>query len=988
MKKIIVAITLILLALANPVECARRREIVQKKDPQKDFAPREDETLQTKEEESTYVKTIDEEETTNPKETEEPEEIIDVTHFTEPEETVDTSDLLEEEIKEVKDNHDKNGDEKESEDKDIYLNFDNADLVNFVNYISELKKINLVTDPKIAGSKVSLTIRDPLSVEEAYNIFLTVLEMSGFTIVEVGHVNKVVPAAQKGTEPLPTYINVPADTLPSSDLSIRFLTFLVNIPIDQVAQLVQTMLSAQGKIIQHPSSNGLIITDKSYNIKSAMRVVQELDKSDIKQSVSIIKLKQANATDVKKLFDSLMQTPEGNPLARLLGKPADNSVQYFPPTTKIIAEERTNQLILLGDQQSIKKIEDFIVKHVDTTIEGVKSPIHIYELKHADVSSVKEILDALINQSTSDSPAAKYGGIRNGVKYFKKMSFSADPQNNRLFVTSTDDQDWKLLKRTIKDLDKPQPQVAIETMVVAIDFEKTKQLGSQIRNKKHGNLGIHVDAQAANLSSVVMETDPSGGGSSAVNVSLLGHLLKQFTANVGSTILTFGKSNDIWATIQALQTQTNGTVLSQPFITTKNMQSAKVSVGLTKRLPTQKALSDEGKTADTATGYAAVDANLTMDVTPQINLDGVINLKIDVTVNDFLGTTNGIPDTVTKSVNTNVSVANGQVLALGGFVKTKVIDNIYKTPILNNIPILGWLFKSKKRIETKEYIFIFMSPTISKPRQSPGTNLYTKMKINESREVIDDAVITQQLKDPIHNWFFAEKENYSHKIVDFANARYQPTTVDIADDPYYRAVTSKETEKKESTHTAPLRQSYAEKENKIVELDKEISKPKEEPIKIETKKITHLETVKEKPIKQPKVIFKEHSEEKLPDLPPTFASSEHEQKEQAKNTNTQTSREANTEKLRQLLSMGKKDSSKTESLTSKKKSLKNLLAMTEENQQEEKPIKQYESKREALKSILETPSDKLTITEEGPIKKNRLRSLLSQNSDYDNPGNS
>jgi len=281
-----------------------------------------------------------------------------------------------------------------------------------------------------------------------------------------------------------------------------------------------------------------------------------------------------------------------------------------------------------------------------------------------------------------------------------------------------------------------------------------------------------------------------------------------------------------------------------------------------------------------------------------------------------------------------------------------------------------------------------MSPTISKPRQSPGTNLYTKMKINESREVIDDAVITQQLKDPIHNWFFAEKENYSHKIVDFANARYQPTTVDIADDPYYRAVTSKETEKKESTHTAPLRQSYAEKENKIVELDKEISKPKEEPIKIETKKITHLETVKEKPIKQPKVIFKEHSEEKLPDLPPTFASSEHEQKEQAKNTNTQTSREANTEKLRQLLSMGKKDSSKTESLTSKKKSLKNLLAMTEENQQEEKPIKQYESKREALKSILETPSDKLTITEEGPIKKNRLRSLLSQNSDYDNPGNS
>ena len=74
----------------------------------------------------------------------------------------------------------------------------------------------------------------------------------------------------------------------------------------------------------------------------------------------------------------------------------------------------------------------------------------------------------------------------------------------------------------------------------------------------------------------------------------------------------------------------------------------------------------------------------------------------------------------------NVTLANGQVLVLGGFVKTKITETRDKSPILGDIPILGWLFKNKNRSNTKSYLFVFTSPTIVKPRQSPGSNLYTR----------------------------------------------------------------------------------------------------------------------------------------------------------------------------------------------------------------------------------------------------------------------
>jgi len=684
-------------------------------------------------------------------------------------------------------NKDTDKDQKDQEEKkDIYLNFENADLSSFIDYIAEIKKLNVIPDKALEGSKISLTIREPLSVDGAWNVFLTILEMTGFSIIEAGPVHKIIPKDKKLLQPLPSYINVPYQSLPDSDITIRYVTFLTNIQVGDIRPVLDSMLSQPSSVHDQKDMNAFIITDKSYNVKAAAKLIHELDQMGLPESITVLRLKRVNAVDVKTLLDALIKKPEGNPLARLLGKAAEGGTEYFSPTTRIIPEERTNSLILLGNNKSIEKIVDFITKNLDTDLKEAASPLHIYELQHIDAKQVMDILKEVTAtpESSTGQAAGKFGSIRGGVKYFRSMNFQVDKDGNRLIVSCVDKQDWRLLKRTLEDLDKPQPQVAVECLIVTVNADDVKEMGGMIRNKKHGQIGKNVDFQSASLTdSPSLETAKDD----STPKSLLGNLFNQIIATKGQTILTFGPyASNIWAVFHAIKQQTNASILSQPFLTIANKTSATIEVGEVRRIVYEE------QQGDTPTkGYKDVPINTGLKLTPQINLDGVIRLKVEVNISEFLnqdGTSRN-----EKKLDTNVSVADGQVLVLGGFVKTKVTETTNKTPILGDIPVLGWFFKNQRRSLEKQYIFIFMSPTIIKPRQAPGMKLYTKMKLHQATEDIEEAIQTKRTVDPIHNWFFnPEKENYSHKVIDFANARYQPTTVDIKNDPYYRAQSSGE----------------------------------------------------------------------------------------------------------------------------------------------------------------------------------------------------
>jgi len=189
---------------------------------------------------------------------------------------------------------------------------------------------------------------------------------------------------------------------------------------------------------------------------------------------------------------------------------------------------------------------------------------------------------------------------------------------NRVIVTTTDQEDWKLIKETIKNLDKPQPLVALECLIVTVDVTNDKKIGGQVRNKE-GALGKHVNAQSVPINSTVLKKDTSVDPN--VSESLLGNLIDGVTGGLGKTLLTFGRENNIWSIFELLQKQVHTSVVAQPFLTVANKYSANIKIGETRRVSSGEVITAEGLPV---TGQKDAIANLEIEVTPQINIDGDI----------------------------------------------------------------------------------------------------------------------------------------------------------------------------------------------------------------------------------------------------------------------------------------------------------------------------------------------------------------------------
>jgi len=659
----------------------------------------------------------------------------------------------------------------------IRPNFENAELENLINFVAQLTQINVIPTKDTQGVKVSLNMRSNLTKKEVWEVFLTVIEMAGFTISRAGNVYKIIRQDAKKTEPLPAYINVPASTLPDTDASVRFVTFLRNIQASDVESLLRGMLGQGGDVTRQDNVNAFIITDKCNNIKSAMTILNELDNAELREMVSVYPLKKTDATDVKKLLDDMTKNAGDKSnnaiVARLLGK-TQESAEYFSASTKIIVEDRSNSLILMGNQKSIKKVEDFIEKYIEGDLQGdVESPIHRYQLEYSNAADMKELLDAIVNTQT-DSGAERFGGVRKGGKYFKKMRFEVDKDNNALLVSCTDKSDWKMLKKTIKDLDKPKTQVAIETLIVDIDLDNTKNLGTQLRMPRADQPFPNIGWQSAAIGGIV-----TGGSSGARSLfGDFGSMLNSIAQ--GTTAVTLSRSvGGVWGLFNIVNTNSNASLVDNSFITVANRVPATLSVGESRRVVAQVYSGYSGNTPS----YETKSAATTYAYTPQVNPDGLINLNIDITIKSFL-TDNATTD---KKFKSTLACADGQVLVLGGFVKTKATESQNEgMPFLSQIPLIGWLFKQKSRRVTKTYTFFFICPTIIKTRTKPGVDMYSRMKLHRARKEVQDSVLTGSIKDPIHNIFFnGSGESYHHKVDDFANARFQPSSVDIKHDPFY-----------------------------------------------------------------------------------------------------------------------------------------------------------------------------------------------------------
>jgi len=726
-------------------------------------------------------------------------------------------------------------------DKKIWFRYKDEFLSTVINDLATHLGINVMLPqgPNALTAKLTFELPHKITLQKAWQYLITILNISGYSIIPGKTLSRIIKSDKStiGKETLPIYINVPPQNLPDTDLKIMYLRYLTNIQVPNdggasgaspVHLLLTDMLSSSGLVIYEPKLNGMLIIDSARIIKSAATIIDELDASISVDEPVILKLKNSNAFQVKALFD---QFTGGNAAALSGGTPSPSDSGFFSADVRIVPEARTNSLIILGKEESVRRVTDFITKYIDVPIGQGKSVLHIYTLQFQKAPDFANTLNAIISGQSSAGTQST-SRTANADQYFKDVVIvpeqapdsaaagSKGSQSGNRLIIAAKQNDWLRIEQLIKQLDQPQPQVMIHGLIVDLSAKAQKELGSQLRNHKDFFFK-NVNWQSAHMGSIetasgtgnnalpsaadaLMSTLlPAGNNSSAVST---GNIASD--SSEGSFILSFKdpKTNGIWLLTRLLSTHEDSKILSQPFLTAMNNKSVTVT-----DKETRKILGDaDARFGVTQQNRIDKDAYITLSVLPRINSNNSINIVITVDIKEWVSATAESQNT--RSVTTNVNLNSGDILILGGLTKTKVQDVVTKTPFLAEIPVLGNFFRSKSKIVTKSNLMIFLRPEIIYPENNITTDTMLKKAAISLSSSTDNFA---QLKDPITRWFFGKDSQDDPSAQDLSTFRgeFEPIPLKSPDRETLKVISSEAPEVATQISEEPKKPSAPKKIN-------------------------------------------------------------------------------------------------------------------------------------------------------------------------------
>lgn len=706
----------------------------------------------------------------------------------------------------------------------VSFNFTNKPLIEIINLLADLKNINIILPQGVNAIKIDQTITykpindDNISLLEAWNLLKTFLELSGYSIIEKENIFTIVKNDEKIVkEILPLYYNINPNNLPNSEERVRYVYFLKNLKLsdDSISKFLEMILkdslSQSQSVLTDNKANCLIITDKANLISSAMFIIQELDITGIKEAIEIIPLKYISATYAKKILDDIKQaiTSDNKSTQFILeDNKSENSI-IFPSGTVIQVDSNTNRLILMGKPTAIEAVKKLIFNQIDKKLESDESPIYIYDdLKYLNAEQCTKLLQAIVTGQTADgqsSGQAQSGATRRfgqmiiksepvvstqqpppselgqvTIEDFKGLAGTSYSGGNRILIAGSK-RDRTRVINLIKELDTPEPQVVIETLIIDLISIKTNSLAVTNRNriKCPGDNGFDYLAfngiyPAPNLNTTggtpagSTATTASGGVLPQPATTLASDLLYVISNSTatgpcaavqpGSLLFSLNDnspySSGVSAILQILDTKFNTKIITQPTVVSTSGQISTIKQEIIRRQPGDPYTSGGGVPT---IPIIDIKATIGLQTLPRIATSQRVAIEIGLTINSFVtssssSSTAANGNRLTRKLNTNVNMNSGQILILGGLKKTTDSNNEYDTPLLSRIPLVGWFWKNKTKQIENDNILVFIIPTIIMPqKRSESVDSYTHRKLRDTAEYTVDRGIDQ---DPIDKTFF------------------------------------------------------------------------------------------------------------------------------------------------------------------------------------------------------------------------------------------
>lgn len=671
------------------------------------------------------------------------------------------------------------------------LNLKNTDIHSLISTVSKQTGRNFVVDPRVKA-KVTVISTDPVSADGLYEVFLSVLQVHGYSAVPAGDLIKIVPDVTAKQGPVP----ILGDSNDSSDQLVTQVVAVVNVPAAQLVPILRPMVPQQGHLAAYAATNSLIITDRSSNIQRLMTIIKRIDRPD-NEEIEVVRLNHASATDIVRTLTSLQRGNIGG--------------QQGPGAIQLVADERTNSVLISGDTAVRVRMRGLIA-HLDTPIESGGNTRVVY-LKFANAEDMVGILEGVsqgqakvgattaagdsapatprpavqqVQQAQQNANPAANNAAQDAVRARSSadvgqsnVDIQADSNTNSLIITAPPDEMQNILA-VIRQLDIRRAQVLVEAVIAEITEDNTREFGINFlldgsdKNVPTGftNLGGATDGALG----IAAGAAQNGGLPSS-----LGSGLSLALGRFGSGEIDFG------FLVRAIASNADNNILSTPSLMTLDNEEAEIVVGSNVPFVTGQQLS-----ANNNNPFQTIerrDIGLTLKVKPQINDGNTIKMELEQEVSDVNTTSlTGASDIVTskRSIKTTVLVEDGQTLVLGGLIDDNITDVEEKIPLLGDIPFIGKLFRYRSTQKSKQNLMIFLHPVIIRDGDSASQFSNSKYNFLRSQQTLYRQEKDNSLEKEHDSTLPELKLFFDGKLIDSPLTRFDSKkdteTADVAQD--------------------------------------------------------------------------------------------------------------------------------------------------------------------------------------------------------------
>jgi general secretion pathway protein D len=592
-----------------------------------------------------------------------------------------------------------------AEDQNWQVNMKDADISAFIGQIADITGKSFVIDPRVKG-KVTVVSTETMNTEAVYELFLSVLQVHGYAAVPAGDVIMVVQqnsVKQKGR-------NLDAKTKNQSQEMVTKVITIKNTPALDLVPILRPLVAKYGHLAGVKSANALIISDHASNIYRIEQIIDRLDKSG-SEELEVIQLKEAWVGNVVTMLQSL----DPDKVAQGKGSKSGGT-----GSIRVVADERSNRLIIKGEKTSRERIRK-LIQQLDKP-SYFSGSAKVIRLRYADSKKLAELLKNLMSDSEST-------GGKDSNKAKGKATIYADEELNALVIRA-EPSILKEIGEIVHELDVRRAQVLIEAAIVEVSGDATEALGVQwaIGDTSKPVAGTNFSNAGQDLNSIA-------GGIAAGTPSL----------SNGLTLGGFKSTNgqfDFGVIIQALESQSNTNLLSTPSIMTLDNQEAEIIVG--QNVPFITGSTSSSNNGNPFTTITREDIGVTLKIKPHIHEGNEVRLEVEVSAESVSNTTvAGQADLITnkRQLKTMILAANKETIVLGGLISDDVTETESKVPYLGDIPYLGWFFRSSSTQHIKRNLMIFLRPTIVLEKEK-ATEL-----TNEKFEGVWEFVLSSEFAD-------------------------------------------------------------------------------------------------------------------------------------------------------------------------------------------------------------------------------------------------